>query len=129
MRVSAPPDVLTAIHAALYDRFQITTSDGSRFLGMNVSYNRDEGLLTMGMPTYIQATLDRFVNFDITRGIPYREIVGCLLWIVLCVHGPELVRVKDLARRSNDPSPLDYQAALKFLKRLWKRRTVAIIYL
>jgi len=44
MRVSAAPDVLTALHAALYARFKITTSDGSRFLGMNVTYNREEGI-------------------------------------------------------------------------------------
>jgi hypothetical protein len=36
-----------------------------------------------------------------------------LLWIVLCVVGPELVRVKDLARRSNNPTLMDYQTALK----------------
>jgi hypothetical protein len=73
-------------------------------------------------------TLDRFANFDITRGIPYREIVGCLLWIVLCVHGPELVRVKDLARRSDNPQLSDYQDALKVLKQIWKRRSQVIIY-
>jgi hypothetical protein len=41
MRVSAPPAVLAQIHKALYDRFKITTSDGSRFLGMDVSYDRN----------------------------------------------------------------------------------------
>jgi hypothetical protein len=82
----------------------------------------------MGMNTYIQSTMDRFTAFDTTRGCPYREIVGCLLWIVLCVVGPELVRVKDLARRSNNPTPQDYQDALRVLKRIWKRRHVAIVY-
>ncbi len=43
--------------------------------------------------------------------------------------GPELVRVKDLARRSNRPTPLDYQVALKVLKRLWKRRDVVLAFL
>jgi hypothetical protein len=98
MRVAALPTVLDGIHAALYTRFQITTSDGTRFLGMDVLHDRPNGRLTMSMPTYIQSTMDRFSAFDITRGCPYREIVGCLLWIVLCVVGPELVRVKDLAR-------------------------------
>ncbi len=95
---------------------------------MDVSYDREQGLLKMGMQTYIQSTLDRFTNFDVSRGPPYREIVGCLLWIVLCVVGPELVRVKDLARRSNNPTLLDYHDAFKVLKRIWKRRDVAIIY-
>jgi hypothetical protein len=33
-------------------------------------------------------------------------MVGCLLWIVLCVVGPELVQVKELARHSNNPTLL-----------------------
>jgi hypothetical protein len=128
MRVAALPDVLQQIHDALYARFNITTSDGIRFLGMDVFHDRPNGRLTMGMKTYIQSTMDRFATFDVTRGCPYREIVGCLLWIVLCVVGPELVRVKDLARRSNNPTPQDYQDALRVLKRIWKRRHVAIIF-
>jgi hypothetical protein len=89
---------------------------------MDMTYNRDDGFLTMGMRTYIENTLERFNLFDIAFGCPYREIVGCLLWIVLCVMGPELVRVKDLARRSNCSTPADYQDALNVLKRIWKRR-------
>jgi hypothetical protein len=117
MRVSASPDVLTTLHFALFERFRITTGDGSRFLGMDVTYDRDAGILRMGMQTYIQSTLDRFTAFDTSLGVPYREIVGCLLWIVLCVVGPELVKVKELARHSNSPTLLHYQSALKTLKK------------
>jgi hypothetical protein len=106
MRVSALPAFLLQLHTALFTRFKITTSDGSRFLGADVSYDRPQGLLKMSMKTYMQSTMDRFLAFDTALGCPYREIVGCLLWIVLCVVGPELVRVKDLARRSNHPTPL-----------------------
>jgi hypothetical protein len=128
MRVTAQPDVLQQIHAALYGHFQITTSDGSRFLGMDSTYDLSTGVLTMGMTTYIQLTLERFNNFDMSRGCPYREIVGCLLWIVLCVVGPELLRVKDLARRSNNPTTDDYLLALKTLKRIAKLQHAVIIY-
>jgi hypothetical protein len=68
MRVTAPADVLHQLHAALYGHFQITTSDGSRFLGMDTAYDLSAGVLTMGMTTYIQLTLERFLNFDVTRG-------------------------------------------------------------
>jgi hypothetical protein len=128
MRVAANPNTLTTLHFALFERFKITTSDGTRFLGMDVDYNMEHGILKMSMKTYLQSTMDRFTAFDVSRGCPYREIVGCLLWAVLCVVGPELFAVKQLARRCNDPTPLDYQAALKLLRRLWKRREVAIIY-
>ena len=81
MRVAADPDTLTTLHVALFDHFQITTSDGTRFLGMDVDYNRELGVLKMSMKTYLQSTLDRFTAFDVSRGCPYREIVRCLLWI------------------------------------------------
>jgi hypothetical protein len=79
MRCAALPDVLHTIHQALYERFQITTGDGSRFLGMDMTHDSKEGMLTMGMCTYIEATLERFTHFDVSLGCPYREIVGCLL--------------------------------------------------
>jgi hypothetical protein len=122
------PEALTSIHDALYDRFRITTATGNRFLGMDVHYDLTAGTLTMGMDTYIQATMDRFAHFDLLLGVSYREIVGCLLWIVLCVVGPELMRVKDLARRSNAPTPADYTDAMKVLKRIFKRRSSVILF-
>jgi hypothetical protein len=57
------------------------------------------------MGTYIETTVERYRSFDITSGVPFRELVGCLLWIVLNILGPELLRVKDLAKRSNDYTP------------------------
>jgi hypothetical protein len=128
MRCAGTPDAVIAIHAALLQRFNITTGDGTRFLGMDTRYDLTAGTLSMGMQTYIQSAMDRFDQFDLTLGYPYREIVGCLLWIVMCVVGPDLVRVKDLARRCNNPSPLDYQDAFNVLKRIYKRRGAAILF-
>ncbi len=56
--------------------------------------------------------MQRFIDFDLSKGIPYRELVGSLLWIVLCVMGTELPRVKDLARRSNEYTIDDYNVAV-----------------
>jgi hypothetical protein len=128
MRCSGTPDAIATIHAALLQRFKITTSDGARFLGMDTRYDVNAGILSMGMETYIQSTMERFTNFDLALGFPYREIVGCLLWIVMCVMGPDLVRVKNLAKRSNQPSLSDYHDAVKVLKRLFKRRGSAILF-
>ncbi len=126
MRCAGTPEALSTIHAALSLRFNITTGDGTRFLGMDASYDLSAGVLLFGMATYIQSTWDRFEAFDLSLGCPYRELVGCLLWVVLCAMGPELVRVKDLARRSNKSTPADYQDALKVLKRIYKRRDMVI---
>ena len=129
LRVAGLPGTVLEIKEALFKEFQITTSDGTRFLGMDTAYDMTKGYLKMHMETYIQSTYDRFIDFDLTRGVPFREIVGCLLWICLCVMGPELLRVKDFARRSNEYTEDDYRDAVKVLKRIYARKTHGIIFL
>jgi hypothetical protein len=129
LRVAGLPDTVLEIKAALFKEFAITTSDGTRFLGMDTQYDLAGGYLKLHMETYIIQTHERFVGFEISRGVPFREIVGCLLWICFCVMGQELLRVKDLARRSNDYTESDYSDALKVLERIYVRRTHGIIFL
>jgi hypothetical protein len=127
LRVAASSSVLTEIHAALYAKFQITTSDGTRFLGMDTLYNVEKGYLKLHMETYIVSIHERFHAFDLSNGVPFREIVGCLLWVCLCIMGPEVLRVKDLARRSNDYDEDDFRVGLKVLDRIYARRTHEIV--
>jgi hypothetical protein len=96
---------------------------------MDTIYDQKNGRLKIHMETYIQSIHERFHSFDISQGVPFREIVGCLLWVCLCVMGTELLRVKDLARRSNDYTPEDYKTALKVLDRIYERRTYGIVIL
>ena len=49
------------------------------------------------------------------------------MWITLCVLGPELLRVKDLARRSNSYTISDYNAGLKVLARIAERKLHGIV--
>ncbi len=118
LRVAATMPVLRKIRDALFQKFAITTSDGTRFLGMDTMYNFKEGYLKIHMETYIPSTRERFLDFDVSRGVPFREIVGYLLWICLCVMGPELLRVKDLDGRSNEFTVKDFKDALKILDRI-----------
>ncbi len=71
--------------------------------------------------------MNRFKDFDLSQGYPYRELVGCLLWITLNVMGPELLRVKDLARKSNSYGELDYDLVLNVLHRIFVRRFHGIV--
>ena len=88
LRVAATPEVLKEIHSKLYEKFQITTSDGTRFLGMDTIYDQKNGRLKIHMETYIQSIHERFHSFDISQGVPFREIVGCLLWVIMSLrHG------------------------------------------
>jgi hypothetical protein len=127
LRIGASPSVLQSLHTALFDKFGVTTASGNRFLGMDTVYDIKNGHLKISMETYIATTMERFSDFDLARGIPYREIVGCLLWITLCVMGPELLRVKDLARRSNSYTLRDYQDAFAVLLRIDKRKHHGIV--
>ena len=127
LRVAAIPPVLAEIHSALFKEYQITTSDGTRFLGMDTLYDIEKGYLKLHMETYIVSIHERFHAFDVSNGVPFREIVGCLLWVCLCIMGPELLRVKDLARRSNNYGEKDFQDALKVLDRIYDRRTHGIV--
>jgi hypothetical protein len=121
LRIGASADVLASLHAALFARFDVTTASGNRFLGMDTSYALDVGVLKLSMTSYIVITQERFLSFDLSQGFPFRELVGCLLWITLCVMGPELLRVKDLARLSNSFTETDYRDGLKVLQRIYER--------
>jgi hypothetical protein len=127
LRIGAAPDVLASLHAALSEKFSVTTAAGDRFLGMDTHYDPERGILKLSMKTYIETTMERFKSFDLSQGFPYRELVGCLLWITLNVMGPELLRVKDLARLSNSYGEQEYGAALKVLKRVFVRRCHGIV--
>ena len=125
LRVGGTRDVVKIIHDSLYKEYKITSADGTRFLGMDVAYDLREGILKFSMKTYIANIVERFTDADPEL---FREIVGCLLWCVLCVRGPELMRVKDLAQRSNNFGPSDFQDALKVLHRLNREPDLGIVF-
>jgi hypothetical protein len=127
LRIGASPSVLASLHTALSAKFSVTTAMGDRFLGMDVCYDPDAGVLKMSMKNHIETTMERFTNFDLSQGYPYRELVGCLLWVTLSVMGPELLRVKDLARLSNCFGESEYLMAMKVLKRIHVRRNHGIV--
>jgi len=76
------------------------------------------GKLTFSMGTYIKQAIERFAMADLSKGLPYRNLVGCLMWIACSVFGTILVRVKELARRCNAYTEKEYQLALKLLHSL-----------
>ncbi len=127
LRIGASESVLQSLKEALYTKFEVTTAPGNRFLGMDTLYDREKGFLKLSMASYIDSTVSRFAEFDVSCGVPFRELVGCLLWDTLDVLGPELLRVKDLARRSNTFGESDYNDALKVLKRISERKNHGIV--
>jgi hypothetical protein len=70
------------------------------------------------MGTYIKQAIERFAMADLSKGLPYRNLVGCLMWIACSVFGTILVRVNELARHCNAYTDKEYQLALKLLHSL-----------
>ncbi len=127
LRIGASPSVLASLHNSLSEKFSVTTAKGDRFLGMDVSYDLALGELKLSMKSYIETTMERFKTFDLSQGFPFRELVGCLLWVTLNVMGPELLHVKDLARLSNSFGEQEYLMAMKVLRRVFVRRNHGIV--
>jgi hypothetical protein len=127
LRIGASPSVLAELHDSLCRKFSVTTAPGNRFLGMDVFHDPVQGVLKLSMQNYIETTMERFKSFDLSQGYPYRELVGCLLWITLNVMGPELLRVKDLARLSNSFGKVEYDLAMKVLHRVFVRKHHGIV--
>jgi hypothetical protein len=125
-RIGASPAILQEIYAALFQEFAITTCKGNRFLGMDVV--REPGQITLHMETYNKEMVARFETVDTTAGYPMRELIGCCIWSVCCVHGGDLMRVKALARCVNDFDAMDYAAGLKQMYRLLNRGAKGIIF-
>ncbi len=131
LRIGASPSVLFSLHSSLSEKFAVTTAPGNRFLGMDTTYDSNLGVLKLSMTNYIETTVERFKGFDLSQGFPFRELIGCLLWITLNVMGPELLvlRTKDLARLSNSYTEESYNTALKVLQRIYVRRHHGIVIL
>ena len=49
-------------------KFGVTTAPGDRFLGMDTCYQRDRGILKLSMESYIGTTMERFRDFDTSKG-------------------------------------------------------------
>jgi hypothetical protein len=67
LRIGAAPEVLSSLHAALLERFDVTTASGDRFLGMDTSYALQAGVLKLSMTSYIIMTQERFKSFDLSQ--------------------------------------------------------------
>ncbi len=82
MRVGASAIVIASLHAALFAKFEVTTTSRNRFLEMDTVYDFAAGTLKLSMTSYIEITVDRFAAFNLSQGLPYRELIGCLLSVM-----------------------------------------------
>jgi hypothetical protein len=117
-RIGGSDEVVQGVYEAMFKEWGITSCDGTRFLGLDVAHDRQAGKLTFSMGTYIKQAIERFEMADLSKGLPYRNLVGCLMWIACSVFGTILVKVKELARHCNAYTEKEYNLALKLLHSL-----------
>ncbi len=109
-RIGGTDAAIKEVYQAMSTAWGITSCDGTDL--MSFSYDRLDGRLMFSMSTYIQQTIERFAMPDLTKGFPYRNLIGCLMWLACSVFGTVLVQVKELARFSNSYTEKEYKAAL-----------------
>ncbi len=56
-RICGRDTAIKEVYQAMFAAWSITSCDGTRFLGLDVSYDRSDGRLMFSMSTYIQQTI------------------------------------------------------------------------
>ncbi|CAB1112508.1 unnamed protein product [Ectocarpus sp. CCAP 1310/34] len=104
------------------------------FLGCAFSRDREAGTIEISQESYIRSVLERFnicrtssipaspandsrsVMEDEEAGdVPFREVVGCLMWIANNTRPETSNAVRTVARHSHEPKKSDWKAAQKIL--------------
>ena len=135
--------------------FKVTSqSPAVRFAGIEVIQDLEHGHTTLSQARYVDELLTRFnmvdantapTPIDLTplttdmapvtdaekaemRDIPYRELVGALLYIARCTRPSVALSVNTLSRFNNNPGKAHWTAAKRVLRYLKGTREAGVIY-
>ncbi|CAB1110629.1 unnamed protein product [Ectocarpus sp. CCAP 1310/34] len=117
------------------------------FLGCAFSRDREAGTIEISQESYIRSVLERFnicrtssipaspandsrsVMEDEEAGdVPFREVVGCLMWIANNTRPETSNAVRTVARHSHEPKKSDWKAAQKILSCLKETAHLTLKY-
>ncbi|TPX55241.1 DNA-directed DNA polymerase [Powellomyces hirtus] len=136
---------ISSIKASLHNEFNMTDlAEVNHYLGMRVRRDYSQHVIYLDQESYVNDILERFgvqdckpVNtpMDQTKLEPYkvenaktspnpqegeyREIVGSLMYLMICTCPDIAVAVSMLSRFASNPSPQHLQAAKRVLCYLW----------
>lgn len=137
-QIAASKELARIVIDALKESF-LTKDLGelSWYMGSEYRRNREEGMLEISQTQFIRSVLDRFnvtksspilaspsldlrsVNEnDAVMDVPFREVVGSLMWIATQSRPDILNAVRAVARFSHDPKKIHWEAACKILQYL-----------
>ena len=138
IKIAATEMVTEVVVSALNQRFPTKHLwEVEWYMGSEYKMDREKGTLDISQTRFIQNVLNRFCvsksspipvtpSLDLRHvseeetvvDVPFREIVGSLMWIASPMRPDIANAVRAVARFSHDPKPIHYKAAQKILKYL-----------
>ncbi|TPX55755.1 DNA-directed DNA polymerase, partial [Powellomyces hirtus] len=114
---------ISSIKASLHNKFNMTDlGEVNHYLGMRVRHDYTRRVIYLDQESYVNDILERFVENTKTSPNPqegeYREIVGSLMYLMICTRPDIAVAVSMLSRFASNPSPQHLQAAKRVLRYL-----------
>ena len=121
------------------------------FLGMEVSYLREQGMVTLSQGDYISQLVTKFgiaetqrpttpIKSDcykqlelsqsepVVQDFPYRELVGALLFIMVCTRPDIAFAVSCLSQYFSSPRALHWETALRCLAYLKQTSSFGLVF-
>jgi hypothetical protein len=101
---------------------------GKMFVGYDIDYNLTLGYVKISFDSYITRMLERFANVDLSKGAPFRELIGCLIWVTGNLHAQELIRVKTHGAHLNNFTEVEYDHAIQSMHIIAALAPYGIVY-
>ena len=121
--------------------------DLSWYMGVEYKRDKEKRVIELSQTSYIRSVLERFdisrssslpaapsVNLrpvkddNDAKNVPFREVVGCLMWIANQTRPDIANAVRAVARHSHDPKEIHWKAAQKILQYLRATADLGLIY-
>lgn len=134
----------------LQSEFKVTVGDSSMFLGIQIERRKGTGAVFIHQEMYLKKVLERFgmsdckpmstpcsphdklqkpeSNDEIVRDVPYREIVGSLMFLMVCTRPDIAYAVSALSQFLDCPTNAHWTAAKRVLRYLQGSKRVGICY-
>ncbi|UYV84129.1 hypothetical protein LAZ67_X001289 [Cordylochernes scorpioides] len=148
-------EILRNIEQKINERFRVKNLGAIRnFLGVQIGYP-DEETVVLSQSTYVKSILQKFnmiecrpvstpldISFPISKGdcptdeeekermkaIPYRELIGSLLYLANCTRPDLMFSVTRLAQFASNPGRRHWQAAKHVLRYLHGSINLSLVY-
>lgn len=147
---SASYDVVEKMKNKLSDRFKVKQLTGVRsFLGINIVYDRSNGVLKMNQRNLIKKVVERFnvsdavnVKTPIEKNLcisldkdtpkmtskPYKQLLGCLMYVMLATRPDLCYAVSYFGQYQNCATDEHFNYLLRVLKYLKSTKNYDLVY-